>query len=477
MGLAMIRARIGSQSGFTLIEVTLTMLILLVGLGGAVTMINGANAITVKTKQREAATNLQREVLEGARAVPYVQLTSNGLRSALQSAPALADSMPSTTAWTVQRRNATYTVDATVCSVDDALDGLGDHSAGTFCASQSPGTEDAAADDFKRITIQVSWSSPRSTVSSSKQTTIVTNPSNNAGPTILSLERDPSDDTITTDVDSISFGVTTDVMPASVRYLVDGTVVDTDVPDGVESEFEWVIDSGATYVVDGTYVISATALDSAGLTGPTRALTVKLNRAAPLAPSGLEGGWNATRQAVDLEWSQNDESDVVGYRVYRRTEGGAAEQVCATGPTVSACHDDTHLEPFAAYYDYYVVAMDETTTGSTREGAHSEELRVVPTVFHPNPPAMLNASVVEGNNHLTWADPEPLDESYAGDGFLFFRIYRGGTAVENRFDHTGLGSDRAYTDTAAGAQSRQYWVTTVDENYSESEPVGPVTLP
>ena len=470
-------ARLRLQDGFTLVEVTVTMLILLVGLGGAVTMINGANAITVKTKQREAATNLQREVVEGARAVPYAQLTSNGLRSALQAAPTLADSTPSTTAWTVERRRTTYTVDVTVCSVDDALDGPGDHSAGTFCAGQSPGTEDAAADDFKRIVVQVSWSSAGGTSSTSRQTTIVTNPSNNAGPSVVNLERDPSDDAITTDVAAITFSVGTNVAAASVRYMVDGTVVDTDLPDGLVSEFEWVIHSGDTYVVDGTYVISATALDSAGLTGPTRALTVKLNRTAPVAPTGLEGGWNATREAADLEWSQNDEADVVGYRVYRRTEGGSAEQVCATGPSVAVCHDDTHPEPFAGYYDYYVVAMDETIDGSTREGAHSEELRVVPTTFRPNPPATLSAAAVDGSNQLTWADPMPLDTPYAGDGFLFFRIYRGGTAVENRFDHTGLGSDRSYTDTAAGAQSREYWVTTVDENYSESEPVGPVTLP
>jgi len=473
----MTRAPIRSQSGFTLIEVTLTMLILLVGLGGAVTMINGANAITVKTKQREAATNLQREVTEAARAVPYAQLTSNGLRAALQATPTLADSTPLTTAWTVQRRSSAYTLDATVCSVDDALDGLGDHSAGTFCGNQAAGTADAAADDFKRIVVEVSWGGGAAPVSSSRQTTIVTNPSNNAGPTIVSLERNPSDDVIATDVASITFDVTTNVTPASVRYMVDGTVAATDVPDGEDSVFDWAIASGDTYVVDGTYVISATALDSAGLSGPTRAMTVKLNRAAPLAPTGLVGGWNATRQAVDLVWSQNDESDVVGYRVYRRSEGGAAEQVCATGATVTTCHDDTHPEPFASFYDYYVVAMDETTTGSTREGAPSVELRVVPTTFRPNPPAQLSAAVVDGNNHLTWTDPLPLDEFYAGDGYMFFRIYRGGTAVENRFDHTGLGSDRMYTDTAAGGQSRQYWVTTVDESYSESEPVGPVTLP
>ena len=50
------------------------ILILAVGIAGALAMIDGANARTLDTKQREAATALSREVIETARSIPYNQL-------------------------------------------------------------------------------------------------------------------------------------------------------------------------------------------------------------------------------------------------------------------------------------------------------------------------------------------------------------------------------------------------------------------
>ena len=45
----MARVRIASQTGFTLIEVMVAITLLLVGVLGTVTMIDGANAVTSKT--------------------------------------------------------------------------------------------------------------------------------------------------------------------------------------------------------------------------------------------------------------------------------------------------------------------------------------------------------------------------------------------------------------------------------------------
>jgi len=474
----MARANLRSQHGFTLIEVMVTMTILLVGLAGAVTLINGANAITVKTKQREAATNVQRELIEAVRSVPYVQLTPNGVASALEARPGLEDSTPDDAAWTVQRRQTTYTVELTVCSVDDAQDGFGDHSSGIYCGSQTAGTADTAPDDFKRVIVDLEWTRA-GVVSTSRQATIVTNPSNEAGPQIVTLTRAPSSEEITTSVASVVFTATTATPAAAVRYTVDGSVASTPTPAGTTSSFTWTIDSGGTYVVDGTYVIAATALDASGLTGATRSLSVKLNRQAPFAPTGLEGGWNATRGGVDLDWRQNNESDIVGYRVYRRTgSSGVAEVVCSTGPKVTECHDASHATPLAASYEYFVVALDEVShSGPEREGAASAILPVTPTENRPNPPATLTATVVDGVHQLDWSSPAAVDPAYAGDEIRFFRIYRGGTAVADRFDNTGLGTDRSFTDTDVTGTTLQYWVTSVDSNYSESEPVGPVALP
>lgn len=466
-----------NERGFTLVEVMMTMTILLVGLAGAVTLVNGANAITVETQQREAATNLQRELIEAARGVPYEQLTPNGLGTAIQSNPGLADSSPGG-GWTIVRRHTTYTITTQVCSVDDTRDGLGSHVAGNYCAGQSSGSADDAPDDFKRVVITVTWP-PGGERASSRQSTIVTNPSNNLGPAVLDLVADPDDEVISDEgVTAIDFTSTTPATATAVRFLVDGVVTGTDEPDASHhGQFEWKIDEGGIYVVDGTYVVTATALSHSGMTGPSRSVTIRLNRVPPVAPTGLTGGWNATRGGVELEWIRNEEADIVGYRAYRRAGAGPWTIACETGPSTTRCFDDL-TAPFATSYEYYVVALDEVAHTVEREGAPSAAFFSAPVSTAPNPPATLNASIVGGAYQLDWTDPAPPAIPYAGDGTLYFRIYRSGTAVGDRLDHTGLGSDRSFTDVSHDfTGTREYWVSTVDENYSESALVGPVTLP
>ena len=50
-------------------------LILVIGTLGTIALIDGANATTSSTKAREQGVNLQREIVEAARSVPYSQLT------------------------------------------------------------------------------------------------------------------------------------------------------------------------------------------------------------------------------------------------------------------------------------------------------------------------------------------------------------------------------------------------------------------
>jgi prepilin-type N-terminal cleavage/methylation domain-containing protein len=103
-------SRLHGERGFTLIEVMVTMLILVIGIGAAISMIDGAAARTLANKEREAGNSLTREVIESARSVPYRQLTPTTAISTIQALPGLDDSTPSTTAWTVERRNQTFTI-------------------------------------------------------------------------------------------------------------------------------------------------------------------------------------------------------------------------------------------------------------------------------------------------------------------------------------------------------------------------------
>ena len=71
------------ERGFTLIEVLVAIFLLLVGVLGVVAMIDGANAVTSKTKAREGANNVARSIVEVGRGVPYKNLTDSALFATL----------------------------------------------------------------------------------------------------------------------------------------------------------------------------------------------------------------------------------------------------------------------------------------------------------------------------------------------------------------------------------------------------------
>src|SRR4051795_10214138 len=110
-------SRLHDERGFTLIEVMVTILILTVGIGGAISMIDGAAARTTANKEREAGNALTREVIEAARSVPYRQLTPTTATSTIQALPGLSDTGGGP-GWTVQRRNQTFTITMSICSID-----------------------------------------------------------------------------------------------------------------------------------------------------------------------------------------------------------------------------------------------------------------------------------------------------------------------------------------------------------------------
>ena len=100
------RARACSDAGFTLVEVLVAMFILLVGVLGVVSMVNGANAVTSKTKAREGGTSIARSVIEVSRSIRYRDLTVTSLADALAAAPGPgrreADRRPATTVLTAR---------------------------------------------------------------------------------------------------------------------------------------------------------------------------------------------------------------------------------------------------------------------------------------------------------------------------------------------------------------------------------------
>jgi prepilin-type N-terminal cleavage/methylation domain-containing protein len=473
-------SRLHGERGFTLIEVMVTMLILVIGIGGAIALIDGANARTLMTKEREAGNALTREVIEAARSVPYRQLTPNNSVATLQAIPGLEDTVAGGT-WTVERRNQTYTITLSVCSVDDGQDGFGDTATGNFC-TPGAGADDANPDDYKRITVDVAWERGGSTRNIT-HAGIVSNEASSAGPSVEFTGQDPSGDEITSSSTThVNFSVQAEDGAVAIRFAVDGVLLDTS--DATSATFKWNIDTGGTHVPDGTYIISVTAFDVEGVPGPTRSRTIRLNRDAPAAPANVFGGWNPradftdAQDIVEIQWARNTEPDVTGYRVYRvAATGDVIVPGCdfATMPTVTECRD---LNPPGPASIYYVVALDENpSTGSPREGARSALLTAVKASTKPNQPPTLSAAADDDSVVLTWgASPGPATP-YIGSDVIFYRVYRDGTAIGDRIARTSLDSLLTYRDNGAAAGGHEYYVTAVDENFSESKPLGPVGLP
>jgi prepilin-type N-terminal cleavage/methylation domain-containing protein len=477
-------SRLHGERGFTLIEVLVTMLILVVGIAGAIAMIDGANARTVANKEREAGNSLTREVIEGARSVPYRQLTPGTALAQLQAIPGLADSTPSTTAWTVVRRNQTYTITFNVCSVDDDQDKFGNTTGGNFCTAHNA-ADDQNPDDYKRVTVDVSWT--RGSVTRDiQQTGIVNNEASSTGPSVEFTDQDPGGlgtTEITTATSKVKFTVQAEDGTAVIRFAVDGVLLGS--ATSTNATFGWDIDSGGTHIPDGTYIVSVTAFDVEGTPGPTKSRTIRLNRDVPAAPQDVFGGWNPRsdftdyQDIVELQWSRNTEPDVTGYTVYRKTASG--DEVVPgcdskADPTFTQCRDLN--PPAGATIDYYIVAWDQDpSTGAPRQGAQSATLTATRATTKPNQPANLSAIQDDDSVVLTWAAAPDMVPPYPGSPVIFYRVYRDGIAISDRIARTGQEALTSYRDNGAAAGNHTYYVTSVDENFSESAPLGPVALP
>lgn len=488
------------QAGFTVIETMVAAVVLLVGLVSTLTVITQAAAVTGKTRTREQATSLQREVVEAARSVPYDQLAPNTAGATIRTRPALGDSSLSDAGWTVRRRNATYTIAVGVCTVDDPGDGVGPHEAGVFCASGAASAEPADANldgsidgltnpaatacsgaactdtrpaDYKRIVSLVTWSR-----GSNVQSSQINNPGLAGAPAVTSLVA--ATNTVTDTRTALDLTATTSGAPQTVALYLDGTAITPAFsPSGTAWTDAWAlgqVSTGAqpssTEVVDGSYQLSAKAFDQYGQYGATRSQTITVNRRLAFAPVRVEAGRNAN--AVEIEWSPAKEHDSVGFRVDRRTvtsgSPGSWEMVCER-KVRTMCRDTTApAEAAGKSLEYSVVGFDSDSSGAAREGSRSEVVAIVdPAPAAPAPPGSLTATLTGGNVELGWTVPATGDADH-------YNIYRDGRGYEDRLDrvYVAAGQPLTFTDTGTTGQLHDYWITAVNAQLGESTAVGPV---
>ena len=490
-----------SQRGMTIVELMVAVVVLAIGILGTVAMIDNSNANTSKTKAREGSTNLARGLLEIARGMPYKDLTAAELVDTINDRPGFADASGAS-GHQISSRNFLYTVGIEVCLVDDAKDGYGERETTSnppYCADNAaipPGDplRDRNPDDYKRVAMTFSWTA-NGVSATSRQTGVISNPVGGLGPSIVDLDitaPNPGITNISTPATTASFQATTSVSAVEVDWSIEAQTVGKAAGGPVTWTFDWNLvetkPDGTLLYPDCTYLIGAEAFDDKDRSGAPKALTVNLNRIAPVAPTGFEGGRNLNGDRVDLQWSKNRECDIKGYRVYRGTSPTSTPTlVCSTSPSVQECVDEPGPAPAAGTTYYYrVVATDTAPDLSTREGTFSAPIAI--SEGNAPPTGVTNLSVcaggspgctdIDGNAVANGANALRWDAASDPDGTIYFyRIYRNGNAYGNRYSvlFPVSGKPLVFVDSAPVSGANSYWVSAVDGAFGESPLLGPVS--
>jgi prepilin-type N-terminal cleavage/methylation domain-containing protein len=473
--------RLRDQSGFSLAEVMVAVLVLLIGAGAAFTLIDSANRAVTSNSARVGATNLTRELTEYARGTDYDLLQPAQVVTALRKHNAIAGTLASGV-WKIQRRNVTYTVETSSCIFDDPKDGLATTPIANACptpAAVAGAPAESNPDDFRRITFKLSWNA-RSRAGSYTQSTLIVNPAGGLGPRITRFDQPASQYTGNSATwGGVSTLRLTSTGAASVHWASDDGISAGDASGGsTDWGFTWnfgtAFDPSNPWVRDGAYVVNAQAFDSRGVPGEARIVTVYVNRHAPAAVTDFAGGYNSTRGIVDMRWSRYDERDLQGYRVVRLADN---KQICPASGSVQDALSCTDTAPIPSTYAVYAVDCTDLAAANCvyRLGTASNfTMASVTAGTAPGAPTGLTASVVDGKPTLSWTAPA----SVPNGPIRFYRIYRDtGTGLSDRYDETVTSSPN-YVDPKPGATtSHRYWVTAVDQDFNESAPSAFVDSP
>jgi type II secretory pathway pseudopilin PulG len=479
--------RPASEDGFTLFEVLIAAVVLVVGLVGLFGLLDTSVKATAATRAREGATNLARQILEDARTISYAQLSPSSIVSELQAMNGLANASAGPE-WQIVQRGVTYTVTAKECAIDDPKDGYGKHvnSLGENPFCKDPGeqewtsgeaTFDATPEDLKRITIDVKWTAQgRSPDVHEVETLSAAGEAPGLNAAGLHLETPtvstPTEPVITeSSTGTLTFAVSAPTGTVAMRWSLEGTA-QTPAPElksGTTWTFSWSIPYPA--VSDGTYEVSAQAIDATGVDGPPVSIPVKLIRGVPAAVTGLQGGFNEVyvsgvkKRVVEMEWRANTERNVIGYRVRNSTKELVCPETEATLSTALSCIQFKNLPPLASPGAYSVAALYRNASGVVQEGTPGTLTLVGGPPPAPNAPTVLGLEKnAEGAVVLKWKAP-----AAGGEPVKFYRIYRGSTDYTSRY---GVSAEATFTD-ADAATEHCYWVTAVDANLTESTFLGP----
>src|SRR5262245_13239435 len=78
-------SRVRSDAGFTLSEVLIGAVVLIVGIATLFGLLDASVKASYQTRAREGATNLARQIVEDARTIPYAQISPPSVSEQLQA--------------------------------------------------------------------------------------------------------------------------------------------------------------------------------------------------------------------------------------------------------------------------------------------------------------------------------------------------------------------------------------------------------
>jgi type II secretory pathway pseudopilin PulG len=490
--------RPASEGGFTLFEVLIAAVVLVVGLMTLFGLLDVSVKATASTRAREGGTNLAREILEDARTLAYAQISPNSIVGTLQAMHGL-ENISGGAIWQIKRRGTTYTVTVKECAIDDPKDGFGVHEnaltkENPFCkdAGEEAGTADGQPEDFKRITAEVSWTATgRKPVVKQVETLTAAGEAPGLSASelklikpVLGAQNSPTAPVIVTQPaeNKLVFSILSPAGTKALEWALDG-VRQTNEPTlvkGTEWQFTWLIPTAE--VSDGAYQVSVQAVDTTGVYGPPVSITVTLIRSVPAAPKVTYAGFNEVyvagvkKQVAELQWQPNTERNVIGYRVYDPEKELVCPKEEATLSLEPSCIDFLSSPKSPKITDanltYSVVALYRPAVGETLSNTSVSQSPAGTFALSKTPltpPAITEfkaekGASTEGAVKLDWTPPEGAPK------VAFYRIYRGSKDYTGRYA-TVSPATKTFLDTHAETE-HEYWVTAVSETMTET----PLTL-
>ena len=511
---------IRDEDGFTLVELLVTMMVTLVGTFGTILLVDRASAGSSQAKTRQTGTGLARDMLETAQGLPYGSVAPSSIVATIQ-AKGFAD-QSGAAGWQVVRNGITFTVTASVCSVDDATDGAGVHAAGTsFCSDTPAGTTDANADDYKRVTFAVT--PPVRLGPSLTATTIVGASRATKVASVGSGAQNPVTGLVLTSPATLYFGqvapcanasactfysqtnsavtpksitlqATTASSAQQVRFFVDGQAMATATGPAQTFNWTWNLPDAQP---DGVYTLAAQVFDASGSVaqGEAKPLTVTINRykpdgtayAVPLAGRNpLFSNTPEVETYPSNSPSARVDRDVTGFEFWVYQAGGSGSKFCTTNSVNDRWCAEVGAPTNGSARTYAIAAAglnpDGTAQGGTVSG-RSSDVNLANT--RPNPPTGVGVARSGSVAHVSWTVPSGSGDPDSGDCVLFFRIYSkpaGSTSwtYADRVERTPFGNpvspcgaDATETSTdvylsEANGSVKDYRVTAVDRYMAES---------